>query len=83
MNKHCWHINFVSIFNSDRGHAYCPDCGKEPLSYKDCAMSIMLPAQAKIAESMAKDLYKDIMAEPPNTHDDILGNMSPMIPKVY
>lgn len=52
----CHHLNFVSIFNSERGCAYCPDCGKSPLSAYDCGIAILAPGFDKCAESIAKEL---------------------------
>ena len=55
-NKPCYHPNYVSIFTSDRGCAYCPDCGKQPLSVNEIGCGILQPGFDKLAESLAKDL---------------------------
>jgi hypothetical protein len=78
MNK-CYHYNFVSIFNSDRGCAYCPDCGKAPLSVNECGTIILKPGFDKLAESIAKDIINDILSNPPSTYDDLPGNINMLI----
>lgn len=61
----CYHENFVSIFNPDNPHgcAYCPDCGKRPLSVEECAYSIVKPGWDNLSKAIAKDLL-DTCPEP-------------------
>lgn len=56
MKNKCYHPNFVDIFNSNRGCAYCPDCGKSPLSVYDIGIGILQPGFDAIALSLAKDI---------------------------
>ena len=55
----CYHINFVSKFNSIYGYAYCPDCGKIPLSFRELCLSILKPGTNAIIKSIAQDILKN------------------------
>lgn len=75
----CKHLNFISIFNSDRGCAYCPDCGKSPLSAHDCGVALLAPGFDKMAESIAKDIAIEILSKPPSPMDDLQNTITTLV----
>ncbi len=56
----CYHPNWVSIFNSQIGCAYCPDCGKAPMSYEECGSALVGPDPFKeLKEKLARDILNE------------------------
>lgn len=72
----CYHYNFVSIFNSPYGYAYCPDCGKGPLSVHECGAAIMRPGLQAAALAIARDLLTDITKNPPTPMNDLNSDIN-------